>query len=115
MDEINISQLSEHDKIVFKQAARIESVEVVSWINAWTWFAVYRNLNPGENGRTVYFSEYAIIYLAENMSPCLNGGSDRKIYITIRHELKHAKGDRKHSNDPNSLMNANPKCDSTEY
>ena len=47
--------------------------------------------------------------------PCFNGGVDRRFYIMARHELKHAKGYRGHTNDPNSLMNANPKCDSTEY
>ena len=64
IDEVNISQLSGHDKSIFKQSAKIEDVEIVPWLNPWTWIVVYRDLSSKKSGKTESIGEYVVIYLS---------------------------------------------------
>ena len=115
-DEANISALSAGDQSTARIAAHQEGIEITNSIAPWVWVVEYRKLQQGKNAQTHQWNDFVEIYLDPGAEPCEIGGHNRQVLRDLRHEFKHAKANStNHSDDPDSIMNEYPKCESVEY
>ncbi len=108
---VNTSALSMLDRIIASGAVSVEGLDTSSRGYPWDWEIVY----GGANGKEGFaeFSQFAFcrIHLSRDLKPCDIGGRDRRLFVVLRHELKHCKrGDGKHSRNLGNLMHKSIPC-----
>ena len=100
-----IGQLDSHDRGIFREAARIESVETVNWPVPGAWVVAY-GAPTHDNGLTVP----GIIFIRK--SPQWDGECtrDQMFLSTARHEIGHTKG-KLDKQGTDSVMNDPTPCE----